>query len=60
MRSNFTIFTAVTKMKSESAEELSRIYHAVTATVNAQESIGRPIDSNSMDLFNHLVIELFD
>ncbi|GAB1867335.1 hypothetical protein CAJAP_08414 [Camponotus japonicus] len=47
-------------MKSESAEELSRVYHAVTATVNAQESIGRPINTNGMDLLNHLVIELFD
>ncbi|KMQ81689.1 hypothetical protein RF55_25544 [Lasius niger] len=47
-------------MKGESAEELSRIYHAVTTTVNAQESIGRPIDSHGMDLFNHLIVELFD
>ncbi|XP_025264623.1 uncharacterized protein LOC112637995 [Camponotus floridanus] len=63
MRSNFSTFTAVGKIKSESeelAEELSRIHHAVTATVNAQESIGRPINSHGMDLLNHLVIELFD
>ncbi|XP_025262293.1 uncharacterized protein LOC112637250 [Camponotus floridanus] len=60
MRSNFATFTAVGKMKSESAEELSRVHHAVTATVNAQESIGRPINSHGMDLLNHLVIELFD
>ncbi|XP_025265092.1 uncharacterized protein LOC112638165 [Camponotus floridanus] len=60
MRLNFSTFSAVGKMKSESAEELSRVHHAVTATVNAQESIGRPIHSHGMDLLNHLVIELFD
>ncbi|KMQ87939.1 bel12-ag transposon polyprotein [Lasius niger] len=60
IRANFATFTAVSKMKGETAEELSRIYHAVTTAVNGQESIGRPIDSNGMDLFNHLVIELFD
>lgn len=53
MRSNFSTFTAVGKMKSESAEELSGVYHAVTATVNAQESI----NTHGMD---HLMIELFD
>ncbi|XP_026824775.1 uncharacterized protein LOC113561781 [Ooceraea biroi] len=58
IRANFS--TSVARMKSESAEELSRIYHAVLATVNAQESIGRPIRSHGMDLFNHLVVELFD
>ncbi|XP_029164536.1 uncharacterized protein LOC114943088 [Nylanderia fulva] len=47
-------------MKGDTAEELSRIHNAVTAAINAQESIGRPINSHGMDLFNHLVIELFD
>ncbi|XP_029680140.1 uncharacterized protein LOC115245797 [Formica exsecta] len=47
-------------MKGETAEKLSRVYHAVTYAVNAQESIGRPIESHGMDLFNHLVVELFD
>ncbi|KMQ86943.1 hypothetical protein RF55_13931, partial [Lasius niger] len=60
IRSNFAAFTAVTKMKGETAEELSRIHQAVTTAVSAQESIGRPIHSNGMDLFNHLVVELFD
>jgi len=45
-------------MKAESAEELNRIYNAVTTAVNAQESIDRPIASHGMDLFNHLVVEL--
>ncbi|XP_071581001.1 uncharacterized protein [Temnothorax nylanderi] len=60
IRSNFATFTAVAKMKGDTAEELSRIFNAVTTTVNAQESIGRPIESHGMDLFNHLVVELFD
>lgn len=60
IRSNFSAFTAAPKMKGDTAEELSRIHNAVTATVNAQESIGRPINTHGMDLFNHLVIELFD
>lgn len=59
-RSNFSTFTALQKMKSDSSEELSRIYHAVTGTVNGQESIGRPIATHGMDLLNHLVVELFD
>ncbi|KMQ87813.1 hypothetical protein RF55_12812 [Lasius niger] len=60
IRSNFAAFTTVAKMKGETADELSRIYNAVTTAVNAQESIGRPIESHGMDLFNHLVVELFD
>nr|XP_012221303.1 PREDICTED: uncharacterized protein LOC105671592 [Linepithema humile] len=60
IRSNFAAFTTVAKMKSDTADELSRIYHAVTTAVNAQESIDRPIESHGMDLFNHLVVELFD
>ncbi|XP_025266665.1 uncharacterized protein LOC112638712 [Camponotus floridanus] len=47
-------------MKCESAEELGRIHNAVTTAVNAQESIGRPVDSHGMDLLNFLTIELFD
>ncbi|XP_071651727.1 uncharacterized protein [Temnothorax longispinosus] len=47
-------------MKGKTADELSRIHNAVTTAVNAQESIGRPIRSHGMDLFNHLVVELFD
>ncbi|XP_071653732.1 uncharacterized protein, partial [Temnothorax longispinosus] len=60
IRSNFATFTAVAKMKGDTADELSRISNAATAAVNAQESIGRPIESHGMDLFNHLVVELFD
>ncbi|GAB1868083.1 t-SNARE coiled-coil homology domain-containing protein [Camponotus japonicus] len=62
IRANFAAqkFTSVPKMKAETAEELSRIFNAVTTAVNAQESIDRPIDSHGMDLFNYLVVELFD
>ncbi|KAL6445170.1 hypothetical protein ACFW04_002215 [Cataglyphis niger] len=44
---NFATFTAVAKMKGETAEKLSRVYHAVTIAMNAQESIGWPIESES-------------
>ncbi|XP_029171127.1 uncharacterized protein LOC114945863 [Nylanderia fulva] len=47
-------------MKGDTAEELRRIHNAVTAAVNGQESIGRPINTHGMDLFNFLVTELFD
>ncbi|XP_071572845.1 uncharacterized protein [Temnothorax nylanderi] len=60
IRSNFATFTAVAKMKAATADKLSRVHNAVISAVNAQESIGRPIDSHGMDLFNHLVVELFD
>jgi hypothetical protein len=60
IRSNFATFTAVAKMKADTAAELSRVYHAVSAAVNAQTSIGRPIESHGMDLFHHLVVDLFD
>ncbi|KAL6420082.1 hypothetical protein ACFW04_014147 [Cataglyphis niger] len=60
IRSNFATFTAVAKMNGEIAEELSRVYHAVTTAMNTQESIGRPIESHAMDLFSHLVVEHFD
>lgn len=47
-------------MKAETSEKLSRIHNAITTAVNAQESIDRPIASHGMDLFDHLVVELFD
>ncbi|XP_011053785.1 PREDICTED: uncharacterized protein LOC105145719 [Acromyrmex echinatior] len=59
-RSNFFKFTAVAKMKSETEEELNRIFNVVTRVVNDQESIDRPIGSHGFDLLNHLVVELFD
>ncbi|XP_024868045.1 uncharacterized protein LOC112452177 [Temnothorax curvispinosus] len=60
VRSNFAAFTALAKMKSESAIKLRRIFHGMTNTVNAQESLGRPIATHGMDLFVHIVVELFD
>lgn len=58
-RSNFSTFTAVSKMKSDTAEELNRII-AITSVMNGQESISRPIQSHSFDILNYFIIELFD
>lgn len=55
-RSNFV---TVAKMKSDTAEGLSRIYNAATSAVN-EESIERSINSYGLDLLNHLVVELFN
>ncbi|XP_071642242.1 uncharacterized protein [Temnothorax longispinosus] len=60
VRSNFAAFTALAKIKSKSAIELRRIFHSMTNTVNAQESLGRPIATHGMDLFVHIAVELLD
>ncbi|XP_029155196.1 uncharacterized protein LOC114928280 [Nylanderia fulva] len=52
-------FLALTKMKSESAAELGRLFHGVKTTVSSLKSIDRPIDRTE-DLFVHLVVELLD
>ncbi|XP_029165401.1 uncharacterized protein LOC114936392 [Nylanderia fulva] len=52
-------FLALTKMKSESAAELRRLFHGVKTTVSSLKSIDRPIDRTE-DLFVHLVVELLD
>ncbi|KMQ84153.1 bel12-ag transposon polyprotein, partial [Lasius niger] len=59
VRSYLAAFTALPKMKSDSAADLRRIFHGVVTTVGALEGIGRPIASGT-DLFVHLVIELLD
>ncbi|XP_011687417.1 PREDICTED: uncharacterized protein LOC105449732 [Wasmannia auropunctata] len=59
VRSYYAAFTALPKMKSESAAELRKVFYCVTGTVGALESIGRPVN-NSEDLFVHLTIELLD
>jgi len=48
------------KMKDVIAEELSHIYNAAITAVNAQESIGKPIELYEFDFFNCWLIELFD
>lgn len=45
-------------MKAKTTEELNRIFNAIITAMNAQKSIN--IASHGMDLFNHLVIKLFD
>ncbi|XP_011859383.1 PREDICTED: uncharacterized protein LOC105556882 [Vollenhovia emeryi] len=59
-RANFAAFTAVPKMRSDTAEELDRVFNAVTSVVSGQEGIGRPIETHGFDLLNHLVTEMFD
>ncbi|KMQ86917.1 gag-pol protein, partial [Lasius niger] len=59
VRSCFSSFTALPKMKTESTGDLKRIFHGMLSTVGTLESIGRPI-SNCSDLFVHLVVEMLD
>ncbi|XP_024875256.1 uncharacterized protein LOC112456750, partial [Temnothorax curvispinosus] len=58
-RAYLSNFLALTKMKSESAVELRKIFHGVKATVSSLASIGRPIN-RSKDLFVYLAVELLD
>ncbi|XP_071653060.1 uncharacterized protein [Temnothorax longispinosus] len=58
-RAYLSNFLALTKMKSESAVELRKIFHGVKATVSSLASIGRPIN-RSEDLFVYLAVELLD
>lgn len=49
-------FTAIPKMKGETVNDLSKIYHGMLSTVAALEGIDRPI-TNCSDLFVHLIVE---
>lgn len=51
-------FTALPKLKGESASELRLLFHSVLQTVGTMEGIGRPIDAS--DLFVHLIVEMLD
>lgn len=59
VRAYYSAFTALQKMKSESATKLRRIVHAMYSTAGVLSSIGRPITEGN-DLFIHLVVEFFD
>lgn len=59
VRSYFTTFTSLPKMKSETAAELKRVLQCTISTVSALMSIERPI-SKCEDLFVHMVVELLD
>ncbi|XP_029178509.1 uncharacterized protein LOC114946226 [Nylanderia fulva] len=59
VRSYISKFTALTKLKGESANDLRKLYHGVKNTVGSLESIGRPITTGE-DLFVYLVVELLD
>lgn len=54
VRSCFSSFTALQKMKNESAGDLKRIFHGMLSAVGTQKSVGRPINKCT-DLFVHLV-----
>lgn len=59
VRSYLSQFNALQKIKSESANDLRRLYHGIVNTVGALDSIGRPITKGE-DLFVFLVVELLD
>ncbi|XP_071652192.1 uncharacterized protein [Temnothorax longispinosus] len=59
VRSCLTKFTALQKMKSETATELRKVLNGASTTAGALESIGRPI-SSSEDLFVFFVVERLD
>ncbi|KMQ85031.1 hypothetical protein RF55_16696, partial [Lasius niger] len=59
VRSCFSTFTAIPRMKNESAADLKHIFHGMLSTVGTLEGIGRPI-SDCTDLLVHLVVEMLD
>lgn len=59
VRSYITQFTALQKLKGESAAELRKLYHCMVSTVGSLASIERPI-TRGEDLFVHLVVDLLD
>lgn len=59
VRAYLANFVSLSKMKSESAVELQKIFHSMKSTVNSLENIGRPISSGE-DLFVYLAVELLD
>ncbi|XP_011707600.1 PREDICTED: fatty acid synthase-like [Wasmannia auropunctata] len=59
VRSCFSTFTAILKMKGETVSDLRRMFHGMLQTMGSLEGIGRPISSCS-DLFVHLVVEMLD
>ncbi|KYM97736.1 PREDICTED: uncharacterized protein LOC108778177 [Cyphomyrmex costatus] len=59
VRSCIANFSALQKMKNESAAELRKIFHCVTDVHGTLESVGRPV-SSSEDFFVHFIVELMD
>lgn len=59
VRSHLATLTALPKMKGKSALKMRTVFHGLTTTVSALESIERPI-SDCSDLLVHLMIELLD
>lgn len=59
IRAYLANFISLTKMRSESAGELRKIFHGTKVMVSSLVSIGRPID-RSEELFVYLAVELLD
>lgn len=59
VRSYISRFTALHKLKGESATDLRKLQHGVMSTIGALESIDRPI-TRGEDLFVHLIVDLLD
>lgn len=59
VRSYISQFTALQRLKDESASDLRHLYHDVMSIVSSMEGIERPITRRE-DLFLHLIIELLD
>ncbi|XP_011862883.1 PREDICTED: uncharacterized protein LOC105559304, partial [Vollenhovia emeryi] len=59
VRAYLASFVSLSKMKSESAAELRKVFHCLKATRNSLDSIGRPV-SSSEDLFVYLAVDLLD
>lgn len=59
VQSYLSRFTALQRLKGESATELRKLYHEVRSTASSLDSIGRPV-TRGEDLFVFLTVELLD
>ncbi|XP_070524040.1 uncharacterized protein [Cardiocondyla obscurior] len=59
VRSLLTAYVSLLRMKTESATELRRLFHAMTGVVGSLEGVDRPI-SSSEDLFVFITVERLD
>jgi len=59
VRAYYSAFVAQPKLKGESGADLRKLFHCVTSTAGALESIGRPI-SSSEDLYVFMTVDLLD
>ncbi|XP_032690711.1 uncharacterized protein LOC116853661 [Odontomachus brunneus] len=59
VNSYYQAFLTLPRMKGESAGDLRRVYHGMTAAVGSLDGIGRSV-IGSPDLFVHIVVSLLD